>query len=321
MCNKDNVIVDEDLYNTLEEFESHVDNYDTDVSIYGGGRMDAFAQPIKDERWDWLWAINNNIELNNPYIIAKEICNKLENLIKPLESKISNVVLYRARIGIDTMLLKPGFSEEDTYKVAIPFRKSKIGAPKPSLSNDGRFNRKGTSYLYLASTMETAINEIRPSVGHDVSIGQFRISKEVKIIDFTKLDFYDYAYSDNKIEEYVKLENIEQMMCVPNPDKQYTITQCFADALLLLGFDGIKFYSSVSDSSYNMVLFEKRNAVYVDGTGQAIHINKLKYDYQNQNTKLDEKYLDEYVDINNPDKTSKTIFENYGIDIRNGSNW
>jgi len=316
MKNINNVLIDDNLYNILcDEFESHINNFDTDVSLYyGGGRMDAFVQPIKDERWDWLTRLNDMIVLNNPYKIVKIICNEVLDLIKPLETILLKDILYRARIGIDAKLIKPDILLENIHEVIIPYKNYKIDAPKPSVANDGRFNRKGTSYLYLASTIETAINEIKPCVGNMVSIGQFRISKEVKIIDFTKLDFYNFAFNDNKIDEYIKLSNLEEIMRMPNPDKQYTITQCFADAFILLGYEGIKFKSSVSDSTYNIVLFENANADYVEGSHQAIRINGMRYDYENANTKINEEYLNDYIDVNNG-LYLEDILQNFGMEI------
>ena len=306
---------EQDLYDVLDRFEGHVENYDEDVSLYyGGGRMDAFLQPIKDEHWSWLDRLNEFAEFNNPYFVAKKISSELLDLVKPLEETMFGDVLFRARIGVDTILIKPDILEEDTHKVVIPYKKSKIGAPRPSIANDGRFNRKGTSYLYLASSLETAINEIRPSVGHYVSIGQFKINKEVKIIDFTKLDFYDYAFSDNAIKQYVKLMNLGRIMSIPNLDKQYNITQCFADAVMDLGYDGIKFFSSVADSSYNIVLFHSGNATYIDDSCQAVHIGGFKYEYESENIQIKKEYLAEYQDINNPNKDiSEIISHNFDI--------
>ena len=42
-------------------------------------------------------------------------------------------VLFRARIGIDEMLVKPDILEEDRNRVAIPYKGSKIGAPNHPL--------------------------------------------------------------------------------------------------------------------------------------------------------------------------------------------
>ncbi len=134
-----------DLYDALEQFDRRISDYDEDVSLYyGGERMNAFMQPIRDEHWFWLDRLNEFAELNNPYFVAKKISNEIQDLVKPLEETMFDEVLFRARIGVDTILIKPDILEEDRHKVVIPYKSSQIGAPKPSIANDGRFNRKGT---------------------------------------------------------------------------------------------------------------------------------------------------------------------------------
>lgn len=156
---------DEDaLYWELEDIPGYVEDYSTDVSLYfGGERMDAFTEPIRIDRWSWIRKLSTNIGYNNPNIIAKEISNKIKDIITPLVKELEKIDLYRARIGIKDIL---DYSEigEESQKTYIPYKKNEIGAPWPRIATEGRFNRAGTSYLYLASTLETAINEIRPSV-------------------------------------------------------------------------------------------------------------------------------------------------------------
>lgn len=306
---------EDDLYWELNEIEGHVRDYSTDVSLYyGGERLDAFFDPIMRDRWNWVSDLSRNIEYNNPDVIAKMICEKIKDIIKPLENEIENVDLYRARIGVKEILVYAELGEE-TEMVYIPYKKEEIGAPWPKIAGEGRFNRKGTAYLYLASDRETAINEIRPSIGHHVSIGQFRIEKKIKIVDFTNIDFYDYATSDDDIDKYVKLKNMEEILCIPNPDKEYRLTQGFSDAFIALGYDGIKFNSSVSTDTYNIVLFSRNSANYMEGTHEVLYIKGLKYDVKNENMDVNQDNLSEYVCVKNYGSEGGTILENFGMDI------
>ncbi len=266
------------------------------------------------DRWNWVSDLSRNIEYNNPDVIAKMICEKIKDIIKPLENEIENVDLYRARIGVKEILVYAELGEE-TEMVYIPYKKEEIGAPWPKIAGEGRFNRKGTAYLYLASDRETAINEIRPSIGHHVSIGQFRIEKKIKILDFTNIDFYDYATSDDDIDKYVKLKNMEEILCIPNPDKEYRLTQGFSDAFIALGYDGIKFNSSVSTDTYNIVLFSRNSANYMEGTHEVLYIKGLKYDVKNENIDVNQDNLSEYICVNNYGSEGGTILENFGMDI------
>ena len=170
--------------------------------------------------------------------------------------------------------------------------------------------------MYLASDIETAVNEIRPSVGHCVSIGKFRIEKKVNIVDFFNLDFYDYATSDNKIDEYVKLKSIEEILSIPNPDKKYRLTQGFSDAFILLGYDGIKFKSSVSHDTYNIVLFNRSCAKYIEGTHEVVEIKGLKYNMENKEININKTYLKEYISQNNYGYEKEIVKEDFGIDIK-----
>ena len=111
----------------------------------------------------------------------------------------------------------------------------------------------------------------------------------MNIVDFSNLDFYDYATSDDKIDEYVKLKSIEEILCIPNPDKEYRLTQGFSDAFILLGYDGIKFKSSVSYDTYNIVLFNRSCAEYIDGTHKVVEIKGLKYDIENKEININKK--------------------------------
>ena len=117
------------------------------------------------EKWFWIEVLSEKIGYINPNIIFKEISDKIKMLIIPLVVEIEKIELYRARIGIKDILIYSGLGEE-TKKTYIPYKKNEIGASLPKITTEGRFNRSGISYLYLASDSETAINEIRPSVGH-----------------------------------------------------------------------------------------------------------------------------------------------------------
>lgn len=303
------------IYNEFYEIPGHVSDYDLDVSLYfGGERLDAFFLPIRLEKWNWISKISSEIEYNNPNVIEKLICDHIENLIKPLVKEIQDINLYRARIGIKTILTYDKFGDE-AENVYIPYKNTEIGAPWPKCAGEGRFNRSGTAYVYLASTKETAINEVKPSVGQHVSIGQFKIINKIKIVNFANIDFYDYAISDNMIEEYIKLKSIEMILSIPNPDKEYRLTQGFSDAFISLGYDGIMFNSSVSDGTYNMMLFHRKNANYIDGTEEVIYIRGLSYDLKNENIKINEEIIDEYIDIYNPGDEYKVIDENFGIKL------
>ena len=54
--------------------------------------------------------------------------------------------------------------------------------PRSDRAREGRGNPAGISMLYLASSVQTAVSEVRPWVGSEVSVAQFEVSRDVKVI-------------------------------------------------------------------------------------------------------------------------------------------
>lgn len=57
--------------------------------------------------------------------------------------------------------------------------------PLPDHAKEGRVNPVGIPVLYLASTEESAISEIRPWVGSEVSAPQFKVLRDLKAVNLS----------------------------------------------------------------------------------------------------------------------------------------
>lgn len=132
-------------------------------------------------------------------------------------------------------------------------RKSKI--------KEGRLNKKKQRHLYAAKDIQTALLEIRPTNKQSVSVAEIKILKKLKMFDFTKqLDLTD--------ETLVSLFNdfyfIAEKCSMPNygDDDYYKPTQEISDYICKLGYDGIIFSSSLSNTGKNILIFENRNIEY-----------------------------------------------------------
>ena len=58
--------------------------------------------------------------------------------------------------------------------------------PLPNAPTEGRVNPAGIPVLYMATNRRTAISEVRPWIGHSVSVAQFRIRRRLKAVDLSK---------------------------------------------------------------------------------------------------------------------------------------
>ncbi|TXK94985.1 hypothetical protein BMR02_13300, partial [Methylococcaceae bacterium HT1] len=73
---------------------------------------------------------------------------------------------------------------------------------------------EGISYLYLATTEKTAISEVRPWIGKEISVAQFGVTKDLTIIDFSISKPIGSHTTNSRKEENV-WEDIASAFSVP----------------------------------------------------------------------------------------------------------
>lgn len=271
------------VYDVFDQIEGHISDYSTDVSLYyGGARLEHYAMSVELDYSYKVLEIKQNLDsINYQFLI-----NKFNDVMKPVLNRVKTSIhkdgYYRARIGIKEHLFDPESAYfEQVDKVFIPYIWKEIGEPPMKISAEGRLNRKGSSFLYLATDKQTAISEVKPSTGQYLSIGKFKFRENKdgwEIADFANLDFYDFSSSDEDIERFVILNSIKKELSIPNPDRDYRFTQLISDVLILNGFHGILFTSSVSDGQ-NLVVFQPINMEYISLSHEVVEIKKILVNY------------------------------------------
>ena len=186
--------------------------------------------------------------------------------------------LLRARMGTTWV----EFEDGDTQPTPLP--PEQMGAPSKQLATDGRLNPFGISYLYLTTDTDTAIAELRPWIGSDVSVGLFKILKDSKVIDTTKdksnpLHHLRFVIKDGKFvgikqrepHSYTAEEkesqiwgDISSAFSIPvSPSdikSKYLPTQYLSEVLKVAGYDGVIYRSSLNSKGKNIVLFDPSTA-------------------------------------------------------------
>ena len=129
------------------------------------------------------------------------------------------------------------------------------GAPESDLVGNGRANPDHIRYLYLCEDNVTPVYEIRPIIGEQVSIAKFILQKDIKVYDLT-LDIQDHI-KDPEYDWPSLYNTIGQMFSKPynGEAKQYIPTQFLAEKIKQMGFDGLRFNSSLHKGGVNVVLF------------------------------------------------------------------
>lgn len=181
------------------------------------------------------------------------------------ESYMSNYLKAEAELKKGDKLFRARILPKDIVK----YKLSEMGCPPPELAIAGRANPAGISYLYLCENESTTYYEVRATYLDRLSIGTFRITRDLKIVDFsTKVSLY-FAYSNGGVASAIVakliLDEISHDMSRPmrrfDSEQEYIPTQMICEyCKLIVDADGVSFKSSVYDSGRNYVLFDKDNA-------------------------------------------------------------
>lgn len=162
------------------------------------------------------------------------------------------------------------------------YSKEESDAPPKDKTLAGRANPRNISYLYVAEDIKTAMMEVRPNVSQDVSIATVKISKSLRLFDFCYVD------PEDEMGKSFALSIISSRFSAPNfgGEDNYYATQYLCEFIKELGFDGIRFYSSLSEGGKNIVLFDTNRHMDTDCKNYEIieskvySVTKLDLDYQ-----------------------------------------
>lgn len=144
------------------------------------------------------------------------------------------------------------------------FGRKEMGAPPTDMATAGRANSKGISCLYLCNKKNTTVKEIRANAFDFVTIANFRLQRDVKILDLNIISHNSPFYADtDKIKFLVNdkhLKEIQDDLAKPitgdDSELDYLPTQYISDFAKYLGYDGVKYLSTFDKLSYNVALFD-----------------------------------------------------------------
>ena len=234
----------------------------------------------------------NYITFKNRYILDEKnqkILNEIISLAKEREINIAkDTLFYRARtsqglkIHEDGEIYSPSYSEDDLL------------APPPEKASNGRANPQGIPYLYLAEDAQTAIAEIKPDIGDNITIASFCLAKDIKVVDITAgvPSLIEAIYSKDKQSFDHLWFGIKMSFQVPvkaGHPLGYLPTQYITELFKTEGYDGIKFNSVQNQEKFNLTLFDKANVNFIDvNTNYIAAIEYIDlvtyYKRKNQNT-------------------------------------
>lgn len=216
--------------------------------------------------------------IKNYFLLKKKAIDEFKEIFENYKFEIDiDSVFNRARIGFDVHV--DDLSDIIPIETKVPYKGNEISAPPILKAKSGRLNRQGVSYLYLSSSKDGAIGEVRPHPGHYVSVGKFKSNSKLLIADLRFIDLFDYFDNDEKLKKFLFIKDISNELfktVLPDEQDHYLITQFISDIIRDLGYDGVTFESSVTDG-YNLVVFDSTKFNFIDDSSDLLKIRELTY--------------------------------------------
>jgi RES domain-containing protein len=172
--------------------------------------------------------------------------------------------LFRSRI----------FQSEESLLEALCRPDRYMGPPPSRVARPGRMNAQGISVFYGATLAEVAIAEVRPPVGGRAVVGEFEITRQLRLLDLTAArdahetgSIFDSTYKE-RLHRADFFRSLGKLMARPvMPDDEgldYLPTQAVADFLATTNeprLDGIIYPSAQVEEGCNVVLFHESSRV------------------------------------------------------------
>lgn len=220
---------------------------------------------------DYYYSFKNEIINNNRFFPKHKIIDVLkENYKNNIFILRQGTNLYRSRIY--TLPLLPNLSNNNVYSGYDA--ENSLSPKNKNIIKAGRANPEKIGYLYLSEDVETSIKEIRPSIKSRISVATVKILKDFKLFDISDLN--------QNTKEFEAL-NFGFSLPVSN-EIDYIPTQYISELLKDIGFDGIKFNSSLNKNKKNITLFNYENNINIEFVQSELYfVNDINIDFVNLN--------------------------------------
>lgn len=208
-------------------------------------------------------------------IEAEDISCKVKNIIDAAMLNLNKYELQKGNVWqhIENIPIEEWNQYEKNFPLEQPefwgFDAKKSDAPPSKNSMQGRVNPIGISYLYVARNIDTAIAEIQPTIEQTISVAKIKTLRKLKLFSFEfsdvlknlksiKIDEAQEQIGISFWELQILFDTISELFSKPALGNQnnYYVTQYLSEFIKHLGFDGIKYKSSLKKGGSNIVLFD-----------------------------------------------------------------
>ena len=239
-------------------------------SIFHSSEEDIWDQFTESIKWKRRFIPETLGLMSDPKDWLPQFLHEISVFVKP------KTRFFRARLG----------GIEEAFWVAKPFEAKNMGVPPRIKATAGRANPAGIPYLYVAEKEITAVSEIRPFLGAAVSIAQVKPTKNLQLIDLTRITQIESAFEHPdlrlEIEKNALLGILNRELSKPvSPalaDIEYIPTQYLAEVILNANYDGIRYKSAMHNGGFNVVFFDPHKLEILEATQLvSVTANNIEY--------------------------------------------
>lgn len=163
---------------------------------------------------------------------------------------------WRAQVGHEWS------TDADGRRISGPHPEARM-RPLHDRAYEGRVNPKGIPCLYLATSREVAMSEVRPWLGSVVSVARFALGRTVRVVDCSHYhgaeapaeDLPDPQGIDASVWAHIDFAFSRPVTRSDNT-AEYAATQIIAEVFRSEGFDGVIYKSAFAEQGYNIALFD-----------------------------------------------------------------
>jgi RES domain len=220
-----------------------------------------------ENRFSFQWAdFCKTVQFEKRFFKTKELLDSLfgkpeeyhEGAVRPIYDLKAGQTIFRARV------LDDDFNEQRLQKNPA----AELSAPPKERARAGRMNVEYIPAFYAAFSEDTAIAEMRPSIGDQISVGEFVLQKDIKVLDFTVFsrmanDKWKDAYTHTRYDFIRQMEGEISKPILPfEKQREYIATQIVAEYLReYFACDAVIYKSSMHKNgdadNRNIVIFYK----------------------------------------------------------------
>ena len=224
--------------------------------------------PAAFPSWRSYWQFARSVSRDFRYVRSSETEEFLATVLETSHARRVTIpaerLFWRAQLGHDWRRIND--ETDDEIPCAHPRSRMK---PLTGRASDGRANPRGIPCLYMATTKEAAMAEVRPWVGSYVSVGQLETKRELTVVDcarrqdttpfFFRRDDFNYEPSPEERNEAV-WASIDRAFAEPMTRSDdladYAPTQILAELFKQAGLDGVVYKSNFGEEAFNVALFD-----------------------------------------------------------------